>query len=342
VVAMSRLRRIANIATLAFVFAILVAWTPALAGTDPLQSDTSTPDTQAIRAVFDTPDNALDFAKAKLTFDKLVEPSIDTDRTLLEIDRMVQIVKAMAGPNPTAVQNLAAVRRFIYVDGDWNAHRPFQYDMTDPLGKKIVDKLLPVYITTRRGNCVSMPILFIILANRLGVHVTASTAPFHVFAKFVDDRTGKTYNLETTSGAFPARDAWVRQNFPMTDLAIKNGVYLKTLTKKETVAVMAEVVLEHDMAEGRWQQVIDVADIILKYYPHFTNAILDHGTAAAFLMDTEFKQKYPSLKDVPVALLPTYFLLDQANHADFARAEALGWRETDGVTPSSPTNSVGR
>ncbi len=319
--------------------AVSVSGALAAASGDPIESNNLTSDIRTIRAVFETPDNALDLATAKLTFDKLVDPSIDVDRTLRQIDQMVQVVKTMAGPNPTTIQKLTAVRRFIYVDGDWNGHRPFQYDMTDPLGKKIIDKLLPTYIETRRGNCVSMPILFIILANRLGVHVTASTAPFHVFAKFIDDATGKTYNLETTSGAFPARDAWVRQNFPMSDLAIKNGIYLKTLTKKETVAVMAEIVLEHDMAEGRWQEVIDAADVILKYYPHFVNAMLDHGTAAAMLMDTEIKRKYPTLNDVPADLLPRYILLDDQNHADFAKAEALGWRETDGITPTAPSTA---
>jgi regulator of sirC expression with transglutaminase-like and TPR domain len=332
--------RPANLITTVLICAISVFGIPAMAAEDPLESENATSDVQTIRAVFATPDNALDLAMAKLTFDKLVDPSINIDRTLHEIDQMVQVVKATAGPNPTTIQKLRAVRRFIYVDGDWNGHRPFQYDMSDPLGKKITNKLLPVYITTRRGNCVSMPILFIILANRLGVHVTASTAPFHVFAKFVDDSTGKTYNLETTNGAFPVQDAWLRHNLPMGDLAIKNGVYLKTLTKKETVAVMADIVLEHDIAEGRWQEVIDTADVILRYYPNFTNAILDHGIAAAFLMDTEYKQKYRTLNDIPPSLLPTYILLGDANHADFARAEALGWRETDGITPTSPPNPI--
>jgi regulator of sirC expression with transglutaminase-like and TPR domain len=327
----------ANFLAAVFFFAALIAEFPALAASDPLESDKPTSEVQIIRGVLAMPDNALDLAKAKLTFDKLVDQSINIDRTLHQIDQMAQVVKTMAGPSPTTIQKLTAVRRFIYVDGDWNGYRPFQYDMSDPLGKKIVDKLLPTYIETRRGNCVSMPILFIILANRLGVHVTASTAPFHVFAKFVDDRTGKTWNLETTSGALPARDAWVRQNFPMTDLAIKNGVYLKTLTKKETVAIMAEVLLEHDMSEGRWQDVIDTADVILNYYPHSVTAILDHGTAAAMLMDTEFKRKYPTLNDVPAELLPRYILLDNQNHEDFARAEALGWRETDGIMPPSTT-----
>jgi hypothetical protein len=125
----------------------------------------------------------------------------------------------------------------------------------------------------------------------------------------------------------------------MTDLAIKNGVYLKTLTKKETVAVMAEIILEHDLAATQYQEAIDTADIVISYYPNYVPAMLEQGTAAAYLMDIEFKQKYPTLHDVPADLLPTYILLDQQNHEDFARAESLGWRESDGETTETPQST---
>jgi hypothetical protein len=309
--------------------------TPAAAASAVHKLAPAAADLETIRAVFAAPESAIDLARAKLTLDKLVDPSIDIDKSLRQIGQMTQVAKAMAGPNPSEIQKLAAVRRFIYVDGDWNGHKPFHYDMADPLGKKIANKLLPTYIETRSGNCVSMPMLFVILATPLGVHATISTAPFHVFVKFVDDATGKTYNLETTSGGYPERDAWLRSGFPMTDLAIKNGVYMKTLTKKEAVAVMAGVVLEYYLAAQRYHDVIDAAGIILEYYPNDVPAILDHADAAARLIDTEFKQKYPNPRDIPADLLPTYILLADQNHEDFAKAEALGWRETDGITPDS-------
>lgn len=44
-----------------------------------------------------------------------------------------------------------------------------------------------------------MPFLFIILGDRLGINVTASVAPLHVFVKFTDEN-GVIHNLETTSG----------------------------------------------------------------------------------------------------------------------------------------------
>jgi len=109
-----------------------LAGIPAEAKSHPAHKN-STGMIQTIRAVFETPDDALDLARAKLTFDKIVDPSIDVDATLRQIDQMAQTVKTMAGPNAPEMQKLTAVRRFIYVDGDWNGHQPFQYDLVDPL-----------------------------------------------------------------------------------------------------------------------------------------------------------------------------------------------------------------
>jgi len=288
-----------------------------------------------VQAVLATPDDEIDFAKAKLTFDKLVDPSVDMKADLKRIDQMVATIKTMAGPSASSRQKLIAIRKYIYESGDWNWHRPYQYDLTDPLGTKIANKLLSTYIATRRGNCVSMPVLFVVLADRMGLHATLSLAPFHVFVKYADDVTGTVFNLETTSGAFPARDIWLRQNFPMTDHAIANGIYLRALTKREILAVMAEEVLENDFAQKRYREAIDVADVILKSYPNFVDAMLMQGSAYAHLMDKEFKQKYPSPIDIPLKLIPVYEIYAQKNELLFDRAEALGWREADGQVAQS-------
>ena len=70
-----------------------------------------------------------------------------------------------------------------------------------------------------------------------------SLAPLHVFVKFTDE-AGTVTNLETTSGALPARDVHYRNQLPMTDEAITNGVFLAELSQEETVAVIATVLVE--------------------------------------------------------------------------------------------------
>jgi regulator of sirC expression with transglutaminase-like and TPR domain len=132
---------------------------------------------QIIRSVMETPDDQIDFAKAKLTFDKIYDPNTDIKASLQQIDRMAQTIRTMAGSSAPPRLRLIMLRKYIYEPGVWNDDKPFQYDLTDPFGRKPANRLLSTYLKTHRGNCVSMPILFVALAQRLGLKATLSTAP---------------------------------------------------------------------------------------------------------------------------------------------------------------------
>ncbi len=273
-----------------------------------------------------TPDDKIDFAKAKLTFDKLYDPSTDIDAALQRIDGMVQTIRAMAGPGASPQLRLIALRTYIYKAGPWNQNNPFTYDFADPLGRKTSNQLLATYLRTRRGNCVSMPMLFAALAQRLGLDVTLSTAPHHVFVKYHDDATGRWINLETTSGGNPARDVWLRHLFSMTDKAITNGLYMKTLSRKETLAVMADIVLAGESEHGRYDAMLATAEVLRPYYPNNVTVLLAPATAAMGTVHDEFQVKYPDRNDVPPELAGRLALLEHNALNAFNRAHALGWR----------------
>lgn len=274
--------------------------------------------------------DTVDLARAKLAVDKLIDPSIDVAANLKEVDHLADEARKLAGPSAKSAQKLAAVRKVIYEPGPWNGNRPFSYDMTDPAGTKLVNKLLPTYLRTRKGNCISMPILFVILADRLGLNATLSTAPRHVFVKYTDE-AGKVWNIETTSGATPARDEYVREKMgPFTDEAIANGVYMKTLSRKEALAVIGSVLLQHLAEQNRRAEMIGVAEVLLRAYPNDAPTMVVEGSAYGRLLEGEFISKFPTPADILMILRPRYNFLAAQNDLAFAKAESLGWRETDG------------
>lgn len=175
--------------------------------------------------------SGLDLADVKLAIDRMVDPTVNRDAGLREIDRMASDVAAMAGDNAGSAQRLEALKRYLYEAGSWNGGRPFQYDITDPLGENPASRKLLRYLETRRGNCVTMPILLLLVGERLGLKLTLAEAPLHLFVKYTDD-DGRSWNLEATSGAGFTRDAWYRQRLPMTDEAVRNGVYLRALARE--------------------------------------------------------------------------------------------------------------
>ncbi|HWA89983.1 MAG TPA: transglutaminase family protein [Rhizomicrobium sp.] len=323
----SELRRLGRI----FFAFISFGFLPSASAHDMDQRSASADPVQAVRAVMSTPDDKVDFARAKLTFDKLYDPSTDIEAQLKQIDHMVHTIGTMAGPSASSRLRLIALHKFLYEAGSWNDNVPFAYDMTDPRGHKPASQLLSKYIRMHRGNCVSMPVLFIALAQRLGLKATLSTVPDHVFAKYTDDATGRTLNLETTRAAVPVTDDYYLKNIPMTDAAIANGIYMKTLSKKEALVVMATEVLDSALMHRRFREILDLVEVLRPYYPNDLAVLLMPADAGIGMLDKEFRAKYPKRTDVPPELLGRLGFLERSVDNALNHAYALGWRESDGA-----------
>jgi regulator of sirC expression with transglutaminase-like and TPR domain len=280
---------------------------------------------QLIQDILEKAEADIDLARAKLVIDNMVDPSIDVEGTVKRLDLMAQQVRKYLPPNATPMQKMAILRDYIYKPGPWNENRVFSYDLNDPLGKNIRNKLLPTYLTTRRGNCVSMPLLFIILGQKIGIDLTASTAPAHIFVKFRDDN-GEYQNFEATSGGL-IRDSGLRESYPMSEEALTNRVYLAPLSKKETVVEMAALLLENYASVGEPERRINLADTLLKYHPN--NAVLMIHKRSAFIniMKRDFIDAYPSLAMIPPEKRQWYARVGKAINLWYDMAYALGWRE---------------
>lgn len=280
-----------------------------------------------IQTIMEQPEDRIDLARAELTIDQMIDPSIDINANLKKLDAMAAEIRRKLPPRPSSLDKVQALRHYLYSKGEWNRNQPFQYDFSDPKGTRVRNKLLPNYLTTKKGNCVSMPLLFIVLGQKLGIDVTAAEAPFHVFVKYRNE-AGQRFNLETTSTGGPTSDASYRAQAPMTDEAIANGLYMRPLNKKETVTVMLHTLMQHYAEQRQYGLVVAVANLILKRFPNSVTAMLFRGNAYGRLFDASMREFEDMRGMVPFPpqermLLQHYA---QANQADFERAEALGWR----------------
>jgi hypothetical protein len=80
-----------------------------------------------------------------------------------------------------------------------------------------------------------MPYLYKILAEELGETANLALAPNHVYIKHQIKSDG-WYNTELTSGMFP-QDSWLMASGYIHLDAIKNGVFMKALNDKESLAL---------------------------------------------------------------------------------------------------------
>lgn len=280
----------------------------------------------SVQALLALPEAKIDLARVKIVVDRMIDPRIDAAATLRQIDAMASEIRATLGVSASSRAKIEALRSFLYEPRSGNS--PFQYDMADPNGRKIQNKLLATYLATRRGNCISMPLLFIVLGQRLGIDVTAATAPEHVFVKYRDE-TGAWFNLETTSGAGFTSDAWFQKNMPMTPQALANGVYMRPLSKRETVAEILVTLMEWHGQEGQDDVRLAVARMVLALYPKNVDAMLHVSAAFYGMRRREFESRYSRPRDVPLLLRPRLNELDENIRHWREEAAALGWREPE-------------
>jgi regulator of sirC expression with transglutaminase-like and TPR domain len=246
----------------------------------------------------------------------------DAAGTLAELDALSRAARRLADPGANAEARVAAVRTVLHRAGPWNDYRPFGYDHDGY--RSVRAKLISHYLHTRLGNCVSMPVLFLILADRLGVDIGLALAPMHLFLR-CRGGDGSEINLEATSGALPARDAWVREQRGIGEKAVASGLYMRKLSRRESVAAIALTIVEHLTAERRYQEALEAASLIAAHAPLNAFALAHQGQACFHLIRTQFLQPYRSEFLIPLPLRPRYATLLHRNRQAFAAAEALGW-----------------
>ena len=114
---------------------------------------------------------------------------------------------------------------------------------------------------------------------------------------------------------------------PMTSEALRNGIYMRPLTKKQTVGVMLGTLMEWYHAQGQEEAVIEVANLALAQDPKDVSALLHMGGAYEGMRRREFEAAYAGPADVPLMLRARLSQLDESIQFWRGKAESLGWRE---------------
>lgn len=155
-------------------------------------------------------------------------------------------------------------------------HIPFTYDFNDIWGDSLWENMfITKLLVTHEGNCHSLPFLYKMIAELLGLEAHLALAPNHIYIKTYSEKFG-WYNTELTSGMFPI-DAWLVASGYIHLTAIQNGVYMKALDNRQSIAICMT-----DLAEGYKRKtkkadddfIIRCCDSALYYFPNYVNALL--------------------------------------------------------------------
>lgn len=210
-------------------------------------------------------------------------------------------------------------------------HTAFKYDFEDYMGEKNWSKMFVLkLLETKTGQCHSMPILYLILAEQIGAEAFLSFSPNHSFIKFRDDND-KWFNIELTNGMFAANSFLINSGYIKAE-ALQNDIYLQNLSKPQ---LLSEFYV--DLANGYVHKfgyddfVKQIGDKALQLYPKNVNAqmIVANYSNVSFLhacskigIDFKDKKQLQKIKNFPNVLA----FLNEANWQS-KKMDDLGYTE---------------
>lgn len=301
-------------------------WLPCQAAASSLEAASpKDSNLRILRSLLQQPEEQIDLARAEVVIEHMIDPAVDEKATLGLLDAWASKVKARV-PQGDATTNEAKVALLVstlYQSGPWNDFRPFSYDLDDELGLSIPGKLMSHYLASRKGNCVSMPVLFVILGQKLGLPVTLATAPHHVFAKYQRD-SGEWLNIEATSGGTKS-DSKYQAELGITSKAVASGIYLRPLSRRESLLVLVGTLMQFYEQNRAPEQVMLLTDAALGVDPKNIVALLVRRNAYRRIVYERYAKQYPTPDLMPLSMRDGYMDIYRNQVALARKIENLGW-----------------
>ncbi len=129
-----------------------------------------------MNALLALPADQLDLARAALVVSLLDNSELDLDAYLSTLDRMADEVRTNLAAEASAADRLAALDRYLFQEGGFHGSRTNYYHAANSYLDRVLDD--------REGLPVTLSVLYISLAKRLGVSVEGVGLPGHFVTRF--------------------------------------------------------------------------------------------------------------------------------------------------------------
>ena len=215
---------------------------------------------------------------------------------------------------------------------------PLKYDFKDFMGEKdwkqlFVSKLL----MTGKGQCHSMPLLYLAIAEQLGAKAYLSLAPEHSFIQYFNNDNDRI-NFETTNGNMVSQSFMLRSGF-INASALKNKTYLDTLSQRQLYAqCLADLLISYEREHGHDDFAEQMKQKIQQINPNnLTAKIVDANQNKDDAISKIRAAGKPSLKDLPnypeaykayLKMQESYKEIDNTGFQDMPKEAYRVWRKS--------------
>ncbi len=184
---------------------------------------------EAIDRELAKPDAAIDVTRMSLWMAKIVEPDIDVEAVIREIDALAERARPGVARAGSLNDKIKTINAALFDEAGL---------ATGMAHHRWISQLL----RTHQGQCVSMSMLYAAVAQRLGLDARLVPLPEHLMVRLVDG--SHRINIEATAKGATLSDADYEARFGCT----AGPWYLHELTKRELVAVLLSRHLAYDLA----------------------------------------------------------------------------------------------
>lgn len=136
----------------------------------------------------------IDLLKAALTIAKLDEEDMDVDAYVNHVERMVEEIEKKLPADANETQKLAALNEYLFKDNGFHGSRTDYYHRANSYLSRVIDD--------REGLPITLSVLYIELATRLGLKMEGVGLPAHFVVRHVPAE-GEPQLIDVFEGAAP-------------------------------------------------------------------------------------------------------------------------------------------
>ncbi len=207
-------------------------------------------------------------------------PDLDVQSVLDEVDQMLARVRRRLAPDSAPLQKLRILNQYFFKDLDFGGN---VNDFYDP-----ENSFVHMMLRSRRGIPISLAVLWMELAQGLGLSVRGVGFPGHFLVK-INLPLGQAV-LDPMNGHSLSREELVERLEPYrkrsglaADQEMPLALYLQTTPYREIIARMLRNLKEIYTAEQDWQRLLAVQERLVVLLPEAWSEYRDRGLAHAEL-----------------------------------------------------------
>ncbi len=204
---------------------------------------------------------------------------------------------------------------------------PMRYDFEDFRGEKDWSKMFVTkLLATHKGQCHSLPLLYLILCESVGAEASIAYSPSHSYITFKDQK-GNWYNLELTNGKIVS-DAFIAGSGFVSAEAIRNGTYMAPQSPKQVIAeCLSDLAMGYAHKFGYDGFVNQCVDSVLKYDPKNLMAWMVKSNYQTVRFEYVVNQVGRPHPDILKSNYPEIYRLLTDRNETYRRVDASGHRE---------------